>query len=193
MAVNFLSSYKCTDLSRKTLWRVIHPQSQSEEDPANGDLVASDSGREISDKSSLKRAAEDHFDWGSRQPSCFLSAFSCKKHAVRWAYCWVNRHDTTIDVIDIHEIDASRLPPDTYVFEAAYLVASLEISWYQFWADEFIFLHRIPSESLRRTWTVCEIEEQEVEAYGYAAPSLRPSPVTTSTHSFNQFVVSPYP
>lgn len=48
-------------------------------------VVASDSTRAISDKSSLKQAAEEHFDWGCRQPSCFLSVFSYEQHARKWA------------------------------------------------------------------------------------------------------------
>lgn len=57
-----LEAYRCTYLPG-TLWRVIHSNTQSSEDPETRDHVASDSTRMIHDESSLKKAAENHFDW----------------------------------------------------------------------------------------------------------------------------------
>ncbi len=85
-----LSAYKCTCLP-KTLWRVTHPGSQSRRDVTTGDLVASDSTRAISDKTSLKQAAKEHFDWACRKSSCFLSVFGCEQHARRWAKSTTHR------------------------------------------------------------------------------------------------------
>ncbi|KAI1131603.1 hypothetical protein F5Y10DRAFT_261984 [Nemania abortiva] len=156
-AIFDLSTYQCTYLPNP-LWRVTHSQSQSKQDPVTGDLVASDSDRKISDKSSLKQAVEEHFNWGSRRPSCFLSVFKNKEHARRWA----KRRERTIGVVYIHEIDTNRLPLGTYIFDAASLVTSLGIV-HPYSDDELIFLHRIPSESLRKA-----------EALAYAARSFNP-------------------
>nr|CEG03909.1 unnamed protein product [Fusarium acuminatum CS5907] len=167
-----LDAYKCTSLP-KTLWRVTHSGSQSHRDPVTKDLVASDRTRTISAKSSLKQAAEGHFDWGNRQPSCFLSVFSCEKHARRWAEQRRWTHDRLMDEVYLHEIDTTKLPADTYVFDALSLISKLDIG-HPYSSDEFIFLYRIPSESLSRTRSLGEIEEQEAEVRHYAARPFNP-------------------
>jgi hypothetical protein len=137
-----------------------HSNSQSRQDLATGDLVASDSTRVISDESSLKEAAEEHFHWVCRQPSCFLSVFSSEQHARRWAKQRERTQDVgSIDEIYIHEIDTTKLPAFTYVFDAASLTAGLHIV-HTHPTDELIFLHRIPGEALRRKRSLGEIEEQ---------------------------------
>jgi hypothetical protein len=154
-----LGAYKCTYLP-KTLWMVTHSKSRSRRDLVTGDLVASDSTRAISDKSSLKQAAEKHFDWGCRQPSCFLSVFSYEQHARKWAKQRERTQDPgSIDEVYIHKIDTTRLPADTYVFNAVSLSAKLDIV-HPHSTDELIFLHCILGQSLRRTQSLGEIEEQ---------------------------------
>ncbi|KAI0528366.1 hypothetical protein GGR58DRAFT_496221 [Xylaria digitata] len=167
-AIFDLNTYKCTYLP-ETLWRVTHSQSQSRQEPFTGDLVASDSDRQISDKLSLKRAVEEHFNWGSRRPSCFLSVFSSEQHALKWA----RKRETAIGTVYIHEIDTTRLPVGTYVFDAVSLVTSLDIA-HPHSTNELIFLHRIPGKCLRSTLSLYDIEEQEVEACAYAARPFNP-------------------
>jgi hypothetical protein len=115
-----LNPYKCTH-PPKTLWKVIHYGTQSQRDPSIGDLIASDSTRTIRDESELKQAIEEHIDWWSRQPSCFLSVFSDKKHARHWAE---QRGRTQSDVY-IYKIDTINLPNDTYLFDVDSLKATL--------------------------------------------------------------------
>ncbi len=153
-----LGAYKCAYLP-KTLWRVTHSKSQSRQDLATGDLVASDSTRTISDELSLKQASEKHFDWSCQEPSCFLSVFSSKQHAHRWAKQRERAQNLAMDVVYIHEIDTTKLPAATYVFNVTSLTLKLDIA-YPYSTHEFIFLHRIPNESLRRSQSLGEIEEQ---------------------------------
>ncbi|KAK7422448.1 hypothetical protein QQZ08_009500 [Neonectria magnoliae] len=61
-----------------------------------------------------------------------------------------------------------------YVFDAASLAAKLDIS-HPYSSDEFIFLYRIPSESLSRTRSLGEIEEQEAEVRHYATRPFNPN------------------
>ncbi|KAI1206764.1 uncharacterized protein F4807DRAFT_438210 [Annulohypoxylon truncatum] len=61
-AVFDLNTYKCTYLP-KTLWRVTDSESRSMRDPITRDHVAENCDRTISDKSGLKQAVEDHFNW----------------------------------------------------------------------------------------------------------------------------------
>ncbi|KAJ8133257.1 hypothetical protein O1611_g361 [Lasiodiplodia mahajangana] len=164
MAVTFdLGTYECDDLPR-TLWRVIHPQTQSRQDLVTGDLVARDSDREISDESSLTQVAKEHFNWNSRQASCFLSVFSDEDHARNWARLRKGK-------VDIHEIDATKLPLDTCVFDATSLARSLGIV-HPYSTHEFIFLHRIPSCSLRRRPGFGEIRKR-VKAPRYVPGLIR--------------------
>ncbi|KAH7254928.1 hypothetical protein MRS44_016417 [Fusarium solani] len=168
-----LNTYRCTYLP-SSLWRVAHPESQARKDPVTGDVVAQDRTRAISDELSLKQAAERHFNWTNRQPSCFLSVFSSDTHARRWANQRERTHDlNSIGEVYIQEIDTTKLPADTYVFDAVSLAARLHIS-HQYSSDEFIFLHRIPGRSLRRTRSLGEIEEQEEEARHIAARPFNP-------------------
>ncbi|KAF2970371.1 hypothetical protein GQX73_g3195 [Xylaria multiplex] len=168
-AIFDLSTYKCT-YPPNPLWRVIHSQSQSRQDPVTKDLVAADSDREISDRLSLKQAAEEHFNWRSRRPSCFLSVFSSEQHARKWA----KKRETASGTVYIHEIDTTRLPPGIYIFCAVSLARKLGIT-HPYSANEFVFLHRIPSESIRHTRSLDDIEEQEVEARAYAAREFNPN------------------
>jgi hypothetical protein len=166
-----LNTYRCTYLP-SSLWRVAHPESQARKDPVTGDVVAQDRTRAISDELSLKQAAERHFNWTNRQPSCFLSVFSSDTHARRWANQRERTHDlNSIGEVYIQEIDTTKLPADTYVFDAVSLAARLHIS-HQYSSDEFIFLHRIPGRSLRRTRSLGEIEEQGTHGIGNKDASL---------------------
>jgi hypothetical protein len=145
----------------KKLWRVIHFESQCRQDEVTNDIVAADTTRAIYTKWSLKQAAEEHFDWFSRRPSCFLSTFSCQKHARRWAEQRQLKHDhhSIMDEVYLQEIDTTKLPVDTYVFDATSLAVRLRID-HPYSDDEFIFLYRIPSASLGRTWSLGELEER---------------------------------
>jgi hypothetical protein len=64
-----------------------------------------------------------------------------------------------MDEVYIHEIDTTKLLAVTYVFDAVSLTAKLDII-HPHSSDELIFLHRIPRESLSRTRSLGEIEEQ---------------------------------
>lgn len=64
-----------------------------------------------------------------------------------------------MDEVYLHKIDTTKLPADTYVFDAVSLTSKLDISQ-PYSSDEFIFLYRIPSESLSHTRSLGEIEEQ---------------------------------
>lgn len=137
-----LNDYKCAHLPG-TFWRVIHSNTQSRQDCATGDIVAADSTRIFSDETSLKQAVESHFVWNRLQgPSCFLSVFSCEQHARIWA------KRLNGEVIIIHEIDTTRLPAYTYVFNAKWLAEKLNIK-HPCSTNEFMFLYRIPGDSLR--------------------------------------------
>jgi len=75
-----LNVYKSTRLPKR-LWRVTHSETQSRIERPNGDLVASDSTRVITNTSGLKDAVKAYIDWRSRLPSCFLSVFNNERHA----------------------------------------------------------------------------------------------------------------
>lgn len=170
-AIFDLETYKCTHLP-KTLWRVTHFGTQSGQDLDTGDLVASDSDRIISDSLKLKQAVENHFNWRCRLPSCFLSVFSSEQHACTWA---AQREIARGDVY-IHEIDTTALPATAYVFSAVDLITDLDIA-YPYATNEFIFLYRIPSASLKRKWSLEEIELslEEIEIQGTWAIGERTS------------------
>ena len=154
-----LEDYKSV-VPRK-LWRVIHATSQSRRDEATNDMVAADTTRAISTEWSLKQAAEEHFDWSSREASCFISTFSCQKHARRWAEQRQLRQDqlSITHEVYLQEMDTTELPVDTYVFDATSLIRKLRIN-HPYPDDEFIFLHRIPSASLGRTWSLEELRKR---------------------------------
>jgi len=146
-----LAAFKYHLLPEK-VWMVTHSKSQSRLDAGTGDRVAADSNTNISDQPSLKRAAEQHFDWRCREPSCFLSVFSDWQQARRWA----GQRD---GIVSIHEVYTGRLPADTYVFDAYRLCGRLGIA-HAHSAHELIFLHRIPGRALGRTRSLVDVEEQ---------------------------------
>ncbi|KAI0851656.1 hypothetical protein F5Y00DRAFT_274569 [Daldinia vernicosa] len=164
-----LNPYKCTH-PPKTLWRVIHSGTQSRRCPSTGDLIASDSTRIIRDEPELKQAIEKHINWWSRQPSCFLSVFSNRQHARNWA----EQRGATQSRVDIYEIDTTRLPPDTYLFDVDSLKATLGFV-HPASTHEFLFLHRIPARAIVSKRGLGEIWEKEAEARHYAARPFDPN------------------
>jgi len=149
-----LNPYKCTRLP-KTLWKVIHSGTQSQQDPFTGDLIASDSTRIIRDESELKQAIEAHIDWWSRQPSCFLSVFSDEQHALNWA----KQREKTQSEVYIYKIDTTNLPTDTYLFDVDSLKATLGFV-HPTSTHEFLFLHRITAQAIVSKRDLGEIWEQ---------------------------------
>lgn len=134
-----LNLYRCNQLPRY-LWRVTDSNSQSQRDVNTGDLVASDHTRTFYNKSGFKQAIADHIAWSHRRRSCFLSVFSDKRHAQNWAY----QRAKTRTYVCIHEIEACRLPPETYIFDVVSLMAALEVIPC-FQTHELLILHRIPA------------------------------------------------
>ena len=165
---------------------VTHSKSRSQRDPVTGGLVASDNTREIFNMSSMKQAAEEHSDWGFRQPSWFLSVFSDEQHARMWAKQRARTQNPgSIVEVYIHEIDTTSLPPDAYVCHAASLSAKLDIV-NPYSTDELVFLHRIPVHSLRCTRCLAEIEVAgellRLHVLVYNNDDKRACEVSTITH-----------
>lgn len=133
-----LDDYKCVELPEK-LWRVTHGNSQSRWDKHTGHLVASDQSRKFYNKAGLKKAVESHINWWGPKPSCFLSVFSDKDHARRWAAKCEKKHPPAY----IHEIVAECLPGGpSIVLDMEMLMAKLDIK-NRYSAHELLFLHRI--------------------------------------------------
>lgn len=129
------------------MWRVIHSGSQSSWDGHSSDLVAADSTRELPDIHTLRQAAEDHFDWKCREPSCFLSVFFDEKHAHNWAKKRATKSGGFTDEIWVYEIDPTMLPAGSYIFQARTLARDLRIAD-EASEHELLFLHRIPGQAV---------------------------------------------
>ncbi|KLU89512.1 hypothetical protein MAPG_08483 [Magnaporthiopsis poae ATCC 64411] len=136
-----LDSYRCHS-PPATLWKVKHWNSQFKRDELSGDLVAADPTREITTKLRLSFAAQDHFKWENRRPTCFQSTFSCYNHARNWG--------NGVRWIEIYEIDTTNLSDGVYIFDAKELASRMRIP-YKHGENEFIFLHRIPGSAIRST------------------------------------------
>ncbi|KAH6641328.1 hypothetical protein F5144DRAFT_599974 [Chaetomium tenue] len=171
-----LDEYRWTGHPRK-LWRVTHGNSQSRWD--HGDLLAADDSRVFHDEAELKEAVEDHINWYSSQPSCFLSVFNDENHAVNWAAQRGRRDPPAY----IHEIDTARLPIDTEILDMELLMDKLGIE-NPYSAHELLFLHRIPSQCIVRsravsgtqhetsssedTWWQTTIEQEETTGFDFS-------------------------
>ncbi len=131
------------------LWRVTHSKSQYRPDPATGDHLARYMAIDaITDEASLKLRAANHFDWNSREGSCFLSAFTDKEHATNWAR--MRHHDSCNGEVYITRIITTMLPTDAHVFDATWLSNKLGIP-HKYSEHEVIFFRRIQWQSLGRT------------------------------------------
>lgn len=144
MATPFhLYDYKCNRLP-KTLWRVTHGNTQSLFQ--NGDIVAVDDTREFRDDADLADAVQNHVNWYSKQPSCFLSVFTDKTHARNWA----KQREKGYGPVYVHEISTDLFPACTYVLDIEVLMNELEIV-HPYSANELLILHRIPARSIVST------------------------------------------
>ncbi|KAL6863553.1 hypothetical protein J3F83DRAFT_744786 [Trichoderma novae-zelandiae] len=159
MTGTFLDAYKCKPLP-KALWRISYPGCQSRRDWVTGDILASDTTYEISDVSDLKRVAESHFCWDNRDPSCFVSVMSDWNHVVRWAYRVKIIKRCDLDKVYISEIDTTKLPAGTCLFDAPQLAA--EFGFIHPWSEhELVFLHAIPHEAIISTQRLQRFEEMK--------------------------------
>ena len=147
-----LSDYQCVELPRR-LWRVTHGNSQSRWEKDTGHLVAADQLREFHNGRGLKEAVEEHINWHSSEPSCFLSVFSDEDHARKWAAQREKKNPPAY----IHEIDTTRLPVSAYVLDMEVLMAKLDIK-NPYPAHELLFLHRIPVWSVSSSGALLEPE-----------------------------------
>ncbi|KAL2255625.1 hypothetical protein VTK26DRAFT_2985 [Humicola hyalothermophila] len=134
---SFLDQYRRVDLPRK-LWRVTHRNTNSR--IQDGDMVAADPERELRNALDLKNAVQNHINWRSRQPSCFLSVFTDADHAHNWA--WKTRAP-----VRIYEIKTDSLPASTYILDVEVIVKTLNID-YRYSANELLILHRIPLSAI---------------------------------------------
>ncbi|KAJ0100683.1 hypothetical protein J7T55_002026 [Diaporthe amygdali] len=152
-----LSSYECEQLPQ-FLWRVTHSETQSL------GYMASDSTQTFQNPGHLKDAVSIHIHWRHR-PSCFLSTFSDRDHAINWAKDRFRRNTqagTTPDdqIVEIHEIDTTNLSIGTHVIAMDWLKSALHLT-YDYSKHEYLILHRIPTESVVRVQSLSEIEEEE--------------------------------
>ena len=142
-----LRDYMCTNLP-KTLWKVMHENSQAQEGP-RGHLVAANQGPSFHDKAGLEEAVQAHIIWKSwSPPSCFVSVFTDKEHALRWAKR-VRQIDKPAYIL---EIDTAELTVDPRTMAGAILdmkvlkeELDIDNPW---WKHELLFLLRIPGPAI---------------------------------------------
>ncbi|KAH8751692.1 hypothetical protein F5883DRAFT_577888 [Diaporthe sp. PMI_573] len=157
MAETFdLSSYKCERLPQ-FLWRVTHSETRSV------GHVASHSRRTFRDLNDLKAAVSTHVFW-LHQPSCFLSTFSDREHAMRWAKSRARKNTPAVTAPDdqsvkIHKIDTSKLPIGKQVISMDSFKSLLDFT-YNYSEHEYLVLHRIPTESIVSVQSLGEMEEE---------------------------------
>ena len=140
----YLYDYECKDLP-ETLWRVTHGNTKSLFQ--NGDIVAVDDTREFRDDADLADAVQDHVNWYSGQPSCFLSVFTNKIHACNWGK---QREQMGYGPVYVHEISTDLFPAGTYVLDIKVLIDELDIV-HPHSANELLILHRIPARAIVAT------------------------------------------
>lgn len=161
MAETFdLSAYQCKHLP-KFLWRVTHSETRS------AGHVASDSRQTFRDLSDLKAAVSAHVSW-LHQPSCFLSTFSDREHAMRWAKNRARQNAPAVTTPDyqsvkLHKIDTSKLPIGKQVISMDSFKSLLDFT-YNYSEHEYLVLHRIPTESIVSVQGLDEMEEEDAEA-----------------------------
>uniref|UniRef100_L7JCS9 DUF7587 domain-containing protein n=1 Tax=Pyricularia oryzae (strain P131) TaxID=1143193 RepID=L7JCS9_PYRO1 len=140
-----LVSYTCTS-PPQILWRVRHANTQSHLDKS-GD-VAVDSTRQLPNEASLTDALKRHFEWCPGRPSCFLSLFSDKSHALNWAKQRERfAYNGRCEFAWITKIETSKLPRSTLLFKAADLSHRLDV--HSPTQNEFLVLHKIPIDAYK--------------------------------------------
>ena len=150
-----MNQYRCRpeELPRN-LYRVHYSESQTtrtDEGLKAADTTAfySDSERE---RGLFKQAVEDHFTWGYRGRSPFVSLFSDRNHAEKWgcAEPWhgsnPHRKQWTLYTID------TSLLEEIYVFKVSRLVDALGVRIpgraEQHERGSYICLHRVPARAI---------------------------------------------
>ncbi|EED14475.1 hypothetical protein TSTA_106850 [Talaromyces stipitatus ATCC 10500] len=137
------------------LYRVHYPESQT---TLTGEgLKATDTttlyGNSTHELSLFKQAVEDHFTWGYRGRSPFISFFSDRNHAENWGCTepWrgSNPHseEWTLCTIDISLLDG------VHVFKVSRLVDALGVRIpkraEQHEGGSYICLHKVPAHAIR--------------------------------------------
>ncbi|KAK3401395.1 hypothetical protein B0T20DRAFT_114199 [Sordaria brevicollis] len=133
------------------LWHVQHYDSQSI-NLTHGGFQARNPHLDIRSFDALTIEAGRHFIWDTRNwNSCFLSTFDNKEHADRWAMMTYKRppyNNILKDPVIVYELDTSKLPPGTTLFQAEALCkVALRKGRYihhPYQKDEWIFYQQIP-------------------------------------------------
>ncbi|KAF4984694.1 hypothetical protein FDECE_17037 [Fusarium decemcellulare] len=141
------------DLLPTELYRVHYVGSQTTFSSDEG-LVAADTTKIYNDGVSLGRAVVNHFTWGSRESSPFISLFSDREHAESWALKEPWRGASR----DAQEGDWALLVIETQLLEEAWLgkvsqlvsVLKLRIPdrAAQHIRGSFLCLHKIPAAAI---------------------------------------------
>ncbi|EAA26827.2 hypothetical protein GE21DRAFT_9531 [Neurospora crassa] len=128
------------------LWHVQHFQSRSI-NLKDGGFQARNPFLDIRTCDALKMEAGRHFRWGTRDwDSCFLSAFDDQVHADNWAKLWCLEKPVLV-----YELDTSKLPAGTTLFQSTALCRSLDIG-HPWMEDEWIFYQQIPASCIARRY-----------------------------------------
>lgn len=129
------------------LWHVQHSESQSI-NLKDGGFQARNPFLDIRTRKALGREASRHFTWDTRGwDSCFLSAFDDKYHADNWATKIRYRYEPVL----VYELDTSKLPAGTTLFQASKLCQSLKID-HRWMKDEWIIYRQIPASSINKRY-----------------------------------------
>jgi hypothetical protein len=145
------------------LYRVQYPESQTSASLAGG-LEAADTTTSFGpgELDEFRQAVQNHFTWGYRGRSPFISLFSDRNHAENWGRSQPWRgSDSHIQDWSLHAIDTSLLG-ETMVFKLSRLVEDLGVTVperaRQHEHGSYICLHRIPAQAIgQETNGDCEL------------------------------------
>ncbi|KAL0467515.1 hypothetical protein QR685DRAFT_574315 [Neurospora intermedia] len=149
-----------------TLWHVQHFQSQSI-NLKDGGFQARNPFLDIRTCDALKIEAGRHFIWGTRDwDSCFLSVFDDPDHADNWAKMKNKRRPDKYVLgqpVLIYELDTSKLPAGTTLFQSTALCESLDIR-HPWMKHEWIFYQQIPASCIKRRYYPWNNYEREFQS-----------------------------
>lgn len=132
------------------LYYVRHHRSQALE-AEDGGFKSRAPAYDIRHPKLLKKNAELHFNWKIRGwDSCFVSAFGHIEHAQKWAWNVADGHH---EMVEVHQLDTSKLPPGALVLNAFLMCAALGINHpFNKQKDEYLFCGRIPGACVEASW-----------------------------------------
>ncbi|KAJ2896186.1 hypothetical protein MKZ38_005754 [Zalerion maritima] len=154
-------SKSCTTRLPLELYRVSYPGTRTAYSPTTG-LTAADtkstfSASSLDEAKELRLAVEKQFTWTNRNPTPFISLFSDRGHAERWATKepWLRTHAPRQHRWTLHIIDTNMLLASTAVYRLGDLVKILGVDIQggarAHLGQGVICLHQVPANAITQS------------------------------------------